>query len=126
MRTEINSKSITIQLKIGYTFVKNLFISDRRKIKQRQEKAIIFDPEDQYNIGGGEPVKIDHDYNYILKILDNLDDQSLKIIKLLIEGKSYAEISKIMNIPEGTTKSQIYHIRQRLKPSLAEFLKNKK
>lgn len=113
-------------IKIGYTFIKNLFISDRRKVKQRQEKAVIFDPEEQYKIEDGEPIQIDHDYNYILKVLGHLDDQSRKIIKLLIEGKSYAEISKIMNIPEGTTKSQIHHIRKRLKPTLAEFLKKEK
>ena len=117
-RTVINSKAI----KIGYTFIKNLFISDRRKIKQLQEKAIILDPQDQYKIEGGEPVQINYDYNYILEVLNLLDNQSRKIIKLLIEGKRYAEISEILNIPEGTVKSQIHRIREQLKQSLAEML----
>ena len=109
-------------IKIGYTFIKNLFISDRRKIKQLQEKAIILDPQDQYKIEGGEPVQINYDYNYILEVLNLLDNQSRKIIKLLIEGKRYAEISEILNIPEGTVKSQIHRIREQLKQSLAELL----
>ena len=109
-------------IKIGYTFIKNLFISDRRKIKQLQEKAIILDPQDQYKIEGNEPVQINYDYNYILEVLNLLDNQSRKIIKLLIEGKRYAEISEILNIPEGTVKSQIHRIREQLKQSLAELL----
>lgn len=68
-------------IKIGYTFIKNLFISDRRKIKQLQEKAIILDPQDQYKIEGNEPVQINYDYNYILEVLNLLDNQSRKIIK---------------------------------------------
>lgn len=56
------------------------------------------------------------------KVLNLLDNQSRKIIKLLIEGKRYAEISEILNIPEGTVKSQIHRIREQLKQSLAELL----
>ena len=57
-----------------------------------------------------------------LEVLNLLDNQSRKIIKLLIEGKRYAEISEILNIPEGTVKSQIHRIREQLKQSLAELL----
>lgn len=121
-RTVIKFESHYYPIKIGYTFIKNLFISDRRKIKQLQEKAIILDPQDQYKIEGGEPVQINYDYNYILEVLNLLDNQSRKIIKLLIEGKRYAEISEILNIPEGTVKSQIHRIREQLKQSLAELL----
>ena len=45
-----------------------------------------------------------------------------KCCGIKVEGKRYAEISEILNIPEGTVKSQIHRIREQLKQSLAELL----
>lgn len=59
----------------------------------------------------------------LLKAVRQLPKQQQNVIKLFyIEDYSLKEISNILNISEGTTKSRLFHAREKLKKAL----KNKK
>ena len=51
----------------------------------------------------------------IKQAIDNLNPELRKIINLRIEGMTYKEISKQLNVPIGTIDSYIYRIRKKLK-----------
>jgi RNA polymerase sigma-70 factor (ECF subfamily) len=55
------------------------------------------------------------------KAIDNLSLDYKKPFKMYLEGFHYDEIAQDMNIPIGTVKSRIFHARQKLMNSLAEF-----
>jgi RNA polymerase sigma-70 factor (ECF subfamily) len=44
------------------------------------------------------------------------------IVMREIEGMSYAEMAKTMNVSKGTIMSRLHHARQKLQRSLSEYL----
>ncbi|WP_455497509.1 RNA polymerase sigma factor [Coprobacter sp.] len=112
-------------LKVSFTIIKNRFISLLRAENIHRDKVIYLEPEEQYDIENEDYISIYHDYDYILNIINRFDKQSNILIGLLIQGKSYKEISKILGIKEGTVKSRIHNIRKRLKELLPEFFEDK-
>ncbi|SHH51941.1 RNA polymerase sigma factor [Thermosipho atlanticus] len=60
-------------------------------------------------------------YEKILDILEKLPEKERILIKLRdIDGLSYSEIAKILDIPEGTVKSRLHSAREKLKKALKE------
>lgn len=59
----------------------------------------------------------------ILKAVDNLPKKLKQVVIMYeFEGRSYEEISKKLNIPEGTIKSRLYNARKTLAEQLKELL----
>lgn len=59
----------------------------------------------------------------ILKAVDNLPKKLKQVIIMYeFEGRSYEEISKKLNAPEGTIKSRLYNARKTLAEQLKELL----
>lgn len=72
--------------------------------------------------GKSQPI-FDEDYNenielkeMLLKAIKDLPEQQQVVLKLFYtEDYSLKEISKLLNISEGTTKSRLFHAREKLK-----------
>jgi len=89
----------------------------------RQKKNIEFATEDDY---------LDHDYSNNIKsnievaeiqqLIDTLPE-SYKIVFIMyaIEGYKHAEIAELLNITEGTSKSQLFKARQMLQKKIKEL-----
>lgn len=59
----------------------------------------------------------------VQKALLELDEESRAVIVLReIEGQSYEEIAKALEVPEGTVKSRLFRAREALKQKLSKLL----
>jgi len=84
---------------------------DRLKALANEQNTIINEPEDN------ESVK-----KQLLKAVKKLPEQQQSVVRLFYtEDYSLKEISKLLNISVGTTKSRLFHAREKLKL----ILKNK-
>ncbi len=76
--------------------------------KYEQEKIIIEDEDDKENLK-----------NALLKTIKTLPQHQQIVIRLFyVEDYSLKEISNLLNISVGTTKSRLYHAREKLKLTL--------
>ena len=104
--------------RISFTFIKNRFISLWRAKKDIENKIIHLDSEKQYHF---EPYDKIVNY-YIMNIINQLTEQERVLTGLLIEGKHYDEIGKIMGVKKGTVKSRIHSLRKKLKGLFSEVI----
>lgn len=59
----------------------------------------------------------------ILKAVDNLPKKLKQVVVMYeFEGRSYEEISKMLNVPAGTIKSRLYNARKTLAEQLKELI----
>jgi RNA polymerase sigma-70 factor (ECF subfamily) len=89
----------------------------------RQKKTIEFAAEDQY---------IEHDYTNnintsievaeIQQVIDSLPEgYKMVFVMYAIEGYKHQEIAELLNISEGTSKSQLFKSRQMLQKKIKEL-----
>ena len=89
----------------------------------RQKKAIEFAAEDDY---------LEHDYSNninsnievaeIQQLIDSLPEgYKMVFVMYAIEGYKHHEIADLLNISEGTSKSQLYHAKRKLRDLLKSF-----
>jgi RNA polymerase sigma-70 factor (ECF subfamily) len=45
----------------------------------------------------------------------------LAVVLFDVEGYSHAEIAKVLGIPEGTVRSEVFHARRKLRALLADW-----
>lgn len=108
--------------RISFTFIKNHFISLWRAKKDIENKIIHLDSEKQYHFEPYDKIVIYQDYYYIMNIINQLTEQERVLTGLLIEGKHYDEIGKIMGVKKGTVKSRIHSLRKKLKGLFSEVI----
>ena len=61
------------------------------------------------------------DAEYLEKAIQSLPDGFRTVFVLIeIEGYAHKEVAEILGISEGTSKSQLFHAKQRLRKILAE------
>ena len=108
--------------RISFTFIKNRFISLWRAKKDIENKIIHLDSEKQYHFEPYDKIVIYQDYYYIMNIINQLTEQERVFTGLLIEGKHYDEIGKIMGVKKGTVKSRIHSLRKKLKGLFSEVI----
>ena len=108
--------------RISFTFIKNRFISLWRAKKDIENKIIHLDSEKQYHFEPYDKIVIYQDYYYIMNIINQLTEQERVLTGLLIEGKHYDEIGKIMGVKKGTVKSRIHSLRKKLKGLFSEVM----
>ena len=108
--------------RISFTFIKNRFISLWRAKKDIENKIIHLDSEKQYHFEPYDKIVIYQDYYYIMNIINQLTEQERVLTGLLIEGKHYDEIGKIMGVKKGTVKSRIHSLRKKLKGLFSEVI----
>ena len=90
--------------------------------KDIENKIIHLDSEKQYHFEPYDKIVIYQDYYYIMNIINQLTEQERVLTGLLIEGKHYDEIGKIMGVKKGTVKSRIHSLRKKLKGLFSEVI----
>ncbi len=100
--------------------MKNIFINDYRK-KKRQGVNVDMDDVKL-------SIAVDSDYllvnEDIYKAISELPHEMSKVFYLYLQGYTYEEISKYVNIPLGTVKSRIFCAKKRLQITLKSYSKH--
>ena len=89
----------------------------------RQQKNIEFSLED-VNLKNEQSSNIDSDFEVadIQQLIDALPEgYKMVFVMFAIEGYKHQEISKILNISEGTSKSQLFKARKMLQEKIKEL-----
>lgn len=117
-----------------FKILKNGFINDYRKKTKEPNKvdyediAIHHDQEDTRHVGTldlRQEVFEGMMGDEVTKAINSLPVDFRTVILLCdIEGFSYEEIAKIINIPIGTVRSRLHRARNMLKEQLQEYAKN--
>ncbi len=116
-----------------FRILKNSFINEYRRKAKQPGKVDYQDVEAYYNsedvdetITPDLRVEAVQDLigDEIAKALNSIDaDFRLAIILCDIEGFTYEEMAKILDIPIGTVRSRLHRARQMLKDKLADYAK---
>jgi len=118
-----------------FKILKNTFINFYRKRKKTPHHVELVELEDNIEnfvisnvqniqeIEGDEEDKIFSELDEEVKMaLDKLPEEYKKVILLIdIEGKSYKEIAKLLNLPIGTVMSRLYRGRKQLEEALLKY-----
>ena len=101
----------------------NTFISSKNREERHQSvddfaQVVPFTDKDIYAQNSDCDICVDEIYNAI----DDLPGNYGTLIRLLIKGHKYVDISIITNIPLGTVKTRIHISRQLLKEKLKDYL----
>jgi RNA polymerase sigma-70 factor (ECF subfamily) len=121
-----------------YRITVNLCIDLRRKAGRNQGARMEFDeriehdevgsPADQLSPRrlGFDPMRALHNSElrkHILSALDHLSDQHRTVLMLReVDGLSYKEIADVMETPEGTVMSRLFHARRQMQELLREYV----
>ncbi len=118
-----------------YRIVMNLAIDHVRRGKKGKDvdydDRMVRDEEEGGNpvmprIAGANPLKtvMRHELrNAMEKALESLPEYHRAVIVLReVDGLSYEEMSKILNVPKGTIMSRLFHARRKMQDALAEYL----
>jgi RNA polymerase sigma factor (sigma-70 family) len=105
-----------------YTIMRNIFINGYKRKKMQQQLSQSNQQEFLMNsVVAEDNVNMSLNLKEMHNAIDNLSLDYKKPFKMYLEGFHYDEIAQDMNIPIGTVKSRIFHARQKLMNSLAEF-----
>lgn len=109
----------------AFTIMKNIFINDYLKVKRF--RSLVDSTNDFISLNllnssdGYNP-----DYTYTIKEINNViasfPEEYRIPFKMFVEGYNYKDIADDLNIPIGTVKSRIFHMRQKLKIRLKDYL----
>lgn len=120
---------ITIFKKIGQFQHKGSFEGWLKRITintalQRYRKQSVFQIVNEENIKQPEEVNLreeDITLDFLLKIIQDLPDRYRMVFSLyVLDGFSHKEIAELLNISEGTSKSNLARARQNLKQKIEE------
>lgn len=95
---------------------KNLALKAFQSKKYRPWRQVIM-MEDGSTIDhpSEDPKHLPIEIHEILSVLiENLADEYRAVIPLLMEGKSYAEMASILDVPVGTIRSRVFAIHQKI------------
>ena len=82
----------------------------RTASKELQDAAI-----SESGVGAGES-ESDRDVRLLRRAMAKLPEEQRAMLSLhYIDGMGIAEIARVLNVPAGTVKSRLYHVRDRLK-----------
>jgi RNA polymerase sigma factor (sigma-70 family) len=80
-----------------------------------------FDIDDMHQLGDGEVLISDYNYRDLLKLLQSLPQGCRVIFNLYaVEGYKHKEIAELLNISEGTSKSQYARAKSLIKDMITE------
>ena len=101
----------------------NTFINDTKREERRHNiREQHFTPPPITNNYDEGYTDSEVEINDIYNTIDELPGNAGKVMRLLISGHKYVEISVIMNIPLGTVKTRINLSRAILKKKLKDYL----
>ena len=85
----------------------------------RQKKTIQFVEDDYQHIEIQDESSQQYDASQLQELIDNLPEgYKMVFVMYAIEGYKHAEIAKLLNISEGTSKSQLFKARKLLQNNI--------
>jgi RNA polymerase sigma factor (sigma-70 family) len=106
-------------------------IAYRHAINYLRKKKMLFSeipeeetfPDKLIEVSNPETVAEELDFDtYVLKLMDQLPAQYKVVLNLYhVEGMPYAEIGKVLDMPEGTVKSYLFRARNLLKEKVKMY-----
>lgn len=106
------------------TIMRNIFINQYR---MSTLLTVVHDESDDFyylNIAHDSTASSPEDLYSTLEItaaIRNLEPMYRKPFVMLVSGYKYEEISREMNIPQGTVKSRVHYVRQLLKQQFSDY-----
>jgi RNA polymerase sigma-70 factor (ECF subfamily) len=107
-----------------YTIMRNTFINNyRRNIRKSsafdntKDEFVLYKNIDTINVTPDSAFS----EKEILKVIDNLDDESKVPFQMHVDGYKYEEIAQKLDIKIGTVKSRIFLTRKKLMDALKDY-----
>lgn len=98
-----------------FTIMHNIYINQLRKQSRRPATFSLDTDHDAHDISSGSALS-DSNFSDIEKGLKQLTEEQRQVLLLVaLEGFSYKEVSKILNIPMGTVMSRLSRARETLR-----------
>lgn len=98
-------------------------IDSLRKSTRHEGDEIPENLEDDSERSPFEQVSLSEHSEYIKRCLEKLTDPHRQVVHLaFFEELAYGEISQIVDCPEGTVKTRMYHAKNALKKCLKQFI----
>lgn len=106
------------------TIMKNTFINNYRQ--EVRHATIVDKSEDLYQLNLCQESGIDtpegsYSMREITESINHITDEFRIPFNLFVSGYKYTEIAEKMNIPVGTVKSRVFHVRKMLQEKLKDF-----
>ncbi len=96
-------------------WIKQIVINQSLMCLRKRNDYQMIDVEEAFEIGEDFPIEQEIDAQTVLKIICRLPDGYRTVFNLYaIEGYTHVEISKMLNISENTSKSQLHKARKML------------
>ena len=109
----------------AFTIMKNIFINDYLKVKRFRSLVDSTNNFSSLNVLNSSE-SYNSDYTFTIKEINNViasfPEEYRIPFKMFVEGYNYKDIADDLNIPIGTVKSRIFHMRQKLKIWLKDYL----
>lgn len=109
----------------AFTIMKNIFINDYLKVKRFRSLVDYTNNFSSLNLLNSSE-SYNPDYTYTVKEIKNViasfPEEYQIPFEMFVEGYKYKDIANDLNIPIGTVKSRIFHIRQNLKIRFKDYL----
>lgn len=120
-RFEGRSKVTTWLLGIAHHKVIDIL----RKRGRNPGEELTHDPEDDNTPTAMDLMLRAENADEVRQCLERLSDNHRQVVHLVFyEELPYSEIAQIMDCPEGTVKTRMFHAKQSLKQCLSKILKN--
>ena len=109
----------------AFTIMKNIFINDYLKVKRF--RSLVDSTNDFISLNllnSSESYNPDDTFSVkeINNVIASFPEEYRIPFKMFVEGYNYKDIADDLNIPIGTVKSRIFHMRQKLKIRLKDYL----
>ena len=109
----------------AFTIMKNIFINDYLKVKRFRSLVDSTNNFSSLNVLNSSE-SYNPDYTFTIKEINNIiasfSEEYRIPFEMFVEGYNYKDIANNLNIPLGTVKSRIFHMRQKLKIRLKDYL----
>ena len=102
-----------------FTIMRNTHINEIRRRARRGVTTDAYDCEDLFPVAADQEDRIE--LRDVARAYDRLSDDHRKVIELAgIQGRSYREMSELLDVPVGTVRSRLSRARAQLTDMMAE------
>ena len=109
----------------AFTIMKNIFINDYLKVKRFRSLVDSTNNFISLNLLNSSE-SYNPDYTFTIKEINNViasfPEEYRIPFEMFVAGYNYKDIANNLNIPLGTVKSRIFHMRQKLKIRFKDYL----
>lgn len=115
-REELHQKSLAWLMQIA----RNRFLNQRRYQQVRSRHLHLVSGAEEQVLDGVVLAELRQETRQILEAIARLAEEQKAVLLLAAQGFSYAEVSQVMDIPQGTVMSRLSRARANLKQLLLQ------